>query len=97
MDTMGWGPANGHNRSHQGWVVLQPNPAQGKGGICFGDSGGPNFLDDGTVVAGITSFGLNGNCAGTGGICAKPLCRTRNIGLRSIIKPLYVHVPMGLF
>jgi len=38
------------------------------GGTCFGDSGGPNFLGDSTVVAGITSFGLNGNCAGTGGV-----------------------------
>jgi hypothetical protein len=38
------------------------------GGTCFGDSGGPNFLLDTTVVAGITSFGINGNCAGTGGV-----------------------------
>ena len=38
------------------------------GGTCFGDSGGPNFLGDTNVVAGVTSFGLNGNCAGTGGV-----------------------------
>lgn len=38
------------------------------GGTCFGDSGGPNFLRDSNVVAGITSFGINGNCAGTGGV-----------------------------
>jgi hypothetical protein len=38
------------------------------GGTCFGDSGGPNFLGDSRVVAGVTSFGLNGNCAGTGGV-----------------------------
>ena len=38
------------------------------GGTCFGDSGGPNFLNDGNIVAGVTSFGLNGNCAGTGGV-----------------------------
>ena len=38
------------------------------GGTCFGDSGGPNFLYDSNLVAGITSFGLNGNCAGTGGV-----------------------------
>lgn len=38
------------------------------GGTCFGDSGGPNFLGDSNVIAGITSFGLNGNCAGTGGV-----------------------------
>lgn len=38
------------------------------GGTCFGDSGGPNFLGDTNVVAGVTSFGINGNCAGTGGV-----------------------------
>jgi hypothetical protein len=38
------------------------------GGTCFGDSGGPNFLGDSNVVAGVTSYGLNGNCAGTGGV-----------------------------
>lgn len=38
------------------------------GGTCFGDSGGPNFLGSSTVVSGITSFGINGNCAGTGGV-----------------------------
>jgi V8-like Glu-specific endopeptidase len=38
------------------------------GGTCFGDSGGPNFLNDTNIVAGVTSFGKNGNCAGTGGV-----------------------------
>ena len=42
------------------------------GGTCFGDSGGPNFLGSGPtetkIVAGVTSFGINGNCAGTGGV-----------------------------
>ncbi len=38
------------------------------GGTCFGDSGGPNFLGDSNVVGGVTSFGINGNCAGTGGV-----------------------------
>lgn len=38
------------------------------GGTCFGDSGGPNFLGSSNVVAGVTSFGVNGNCAGTGGV-----------------------------
>lgn len=38
------------------------------GGTCFGDSGGPDFLGDTNVVAGVTSFGINGNCAGTGGV-----------------------------
>jgi secreted trypsin-like serine protease len=38
------------------------------GGTCFGDSGGPNFLGDSNIVAGVTSFGINSNCAGTGGV-----------------------------
>lgn len=38
------------------------------GGTCFGDSGGPNFLRDTHEVAGITSYAINGNCAGTGGV-----------------------------
>lgn len=38
------------------------------GGTCFGDSGGPNFLEDTNVVAAVTSFGKNGNCAGQGGV-----------------------------
>ncbi len=37
------------------------------GGTCFGDSGGPLFLGDSTVVAAVTSFGLNGTCGGVGG------------------------------
>jgi len=38
------------------------------GGTCFGDSGGPNFIGTSNIVGGVTSFGLNGNCAGTGGV-----------------------------
>jgi hypothetical protein len=38
------------------------------GGACFGDSGCANFLGGSNVVAGVTSIGINGNCAGTGGV-----------------------------
>jgi hypothetical protein len=38
------------------------------GGTCFGDSGGPNFVSNSMVVGGVTSFGLNGTCGGTGGV-----------------------------
>jgi hypothetical protein len=38
------------------------------GGTCFGDSGGPNFIGTSNVVGGVTSFGLNQTCAGTGGV-----------------------------
>jgi len=39
------------------------------GGTCFGDSGGPQFyhVGDEKVVVAVTSWGLNGNCAGIGG------------------------------
>jgi secreted trypsin-like serine protease len=47
-------------------MLLSNNEATG--GTCFGDSGGPNFIGDSTVIAGVTSYGLNGNCAGTGGV-----------------------------
>jgi len=38
------------------------------GGTCFGDSGGPNYVGSSNVIAGVTSFGLNGTCGGTGGV-----------------------------
>jgi len=47
-------------------LLLSNNAATG--GTCFGDSGGPNFIGDSNVVGGVTSFGMNGNCAGTGGV-----------------------------
>jgi secreted trypsin-like serine protease len=47
-------------------LLLSNNHATG--GTCFGDSGGPNFIDKSNVVGGVTSFGINGNCAGTGGV-----------------------------
>ena len=50
-----------------GFSLLLSNNAS-TGGTCFGDSGGPNYLGNGNVVAGVTSFGLNGSCGGTGGV-----------------------------
>ncbi len=38
------------------------------GGTCFGDSGGPDYLGSSNVIAGVTSFALNGSCGGTGGV-----------------------------
>lgn len=38
------------------------------GGTCFGDSGGPNYLGSSNLIAAVTSYGRNGNCAGTGGV-----------------------------
>lgn len=47
--------------------VLLSNNAN-TGGTCFGDSGGPNFIGNTRVIGGVTSFGLNGTCGGTGGV-----------------------------
>lgn len=47
--------------------VLLSNNAN-TGGTCFGDSGGPNFIGSTNVVGGVTSFGMNGTCGGTGGV-----------------------------
>ena len=47
-------------------LLLSNNAATG--GTCFGDSGGPDYLGSSNVIAGVTSFGINGNCAGTGGV-----------------------------
>ena len=47
-------------------LLLSNNHATG--GTCFGDSGGPNFLGDSNVIAAVTSYGINSNCAGTGGV-----------------------------
>src|SRR5215216_5259971 len=49
-----------------GSLVLSNNT--NTGGTCFGDSGGPNFVGNSNVVGGVTSFGLNGTCGGTGGV-----------------------------
>jgi V8-like Glu-specific endopeptidase len=49
-----------------GSMILSNNA--NTGGTCFGDSGGPNFLGDSNVVAGVTSFGKNSTCAGQGGV-----------------------------
>jgi len=40
------------------------NPAKGKGGTAFGDSGGPIFLGTSRTIIGVTSWGTNYQCAG---------------------------------
>ena len=47
-------------------LLLSNNASSG--GTCFGDSGGPNFIGSSNVIGGVTSFGLNGTCGGTGGV-----------------------------
>jgi V8-like Glu-specific endopeptidase len=47
--------------------TANPGKGNGQGGTCFGDSGGPIFHGDSNIVAAVTSYGINANCAGTGG------------------------------
>jgi hypothetical protein len=46
------------------FVRVTANPGQGKGGICFGDSGGPVLTNEGSTVLAVNSYVTNNNCAG---------------------------------
>jgi secreted trypsin-like serine protease len=39
------------NSITKSWITFSMNPSTGNGGTCYGDSGGPHFAGDGTVVA----------------------------------------------
>jgi Trypsin len=47
-------------------LQLSTNPGNGKGGSCFGDSGGPILYDGTNIIVGVNSFVRNLQCAGTG-------------------------------
>ena len=56
-----------HNTNTAGFnMQLSTNPGKGRGGSCFGDSGGPILYDSTDVVLGVNSFVINGQCAGVG-------------------------------
>jgi hypothetical protein len=42
------------------------NPSGGSGGLCFGDSGGPDLLGGTDIVLGVNSYLTNVNCSGVG-------------------------------
>jgi len=60
------------NSLNGGYIRLSQNPATGNGGTCFGDSGGPNFLNVSgqRVLAAITITGDN-------------VCRSTNVDYRT--------------
>jgi secreted trypsin-like serine protease len=53
-------PTDGYN------LHLSSNPGNWSGGICFGDSGGPVFLNDTNIIVAVNSFVMNSNCKGAG-------------------------------
>jgi hypothetical protein len=56
-----------HNTNTAGFnIQLSTNPGNGRGGSCFGDSGGPILYDSTDVILGVNSFVINGQCAGVG-------------------------------
>jgi hypothetical protein len=56
-----------HNANTAGFnIQLSTNPGAGRGGACFGDSGGPILYDSTDVILGVNSFVINGQCAGVG-------------------------------
>jgi hypothetical protein len=47
-------------------IRLALNASKGSGGLCFGDSGGPNLVAGTDIVIGISSYSANVNCSGVG-------------------------------
>ena len=54
------------SRVFGGFIRFSANASQGKGGTCFGDSGGPDLLAGTATVLAVNSYVTNGNCAGVG-------------------------------
>jgi secreted trypsin-like serine protease len=50
--------------NHDEYIKISANPSKGKGGVCFGDSGGPNLYGENNLLIAINSFNNNINCSG---------------------------------
>ncbi|GIU97744.1 MAG: hypothetical protein KatS3mg013_1547 [Actinomycetota bacterium] len=60
---------NGTMPSLQGtWAIFSSNRGVvHKGGTCYGDSGGPVFVEGTRTIVAVVSFGISPNCTGTSG------------------------------
>ena len=58
---------NGIDNKQVGDFAFYTSHDASRGGTCFGDSGGPNFIGSSNVVAGVTSFGTTSTCKGHNG------------------------------
>lgn len=57
----------GIDNKQVGDFAIYTSHSASRGGTCFGDSGGPNFIGDTNVVGGVTSFGTTSTCKGHNG------------------------------
>jgi len=59
--------ASNHKHSDE-YIKLRANPSKGSGGVCFGDSGGPDLLEGegvgNDIIIAVNSYVTNGSCAG---------------------------------
>jgi hypothetical protein len=56
----------GNFKGSDNLIKVTMNPGGGKGGTCFGDSGGPDLLGGTDTVLAVNSFVTNANCSGVG-------------------------------
>ena len=56
----------GNFRWSNEFLRLALDPGRGKGGSCFGDSGGPDLLGGTNTILAVNSFVTNSNCSGNG-------------------------------
>ena len=52
--------------NNEEYIRFSLNPSRGKGGTCFGDSGGPDLRGGTDTVMGVNSYVTNVNCSGIG-------------------------------